>query len=119
MGLVESTLAELAFTFKLPGLAFNDFGVAALRLGERDMFNLELAADGNVLLSLIRPLPLHRQGIAERILRLCGENAPIPLRAGTTRDGRLILTTRLTERTFTLQETMRRLALLREAHDKV
>jgi type III secretion system chaperone SycN len=118
MALIDATLAELAASFNLPGLSFNSNGVVALRLGEHDLFSLELAEDQSILLSLARSLPPHRQGIAVKTLRLCGEAGVIPMRAGIAKGGHLVLTARLSERAFTLQETMRCLTLLRETHKK-
>jgi hypothetical protein len=126
MSLLESTLAELADSFQLPVLAFNADGLISLRLGQQDVFSLERTEDrgakgganNSILLSLIRPWPSHLPDGCQRILRLCGQSS-IPLRAGLTRDGKLALTSRLSERGFTLQETLRHLSLLRESHDRL
>ena len=120
MSLVIATLAELAASFQLPSLAFNRNGVTALRLGETDLLTIEHAEDG-VLVSLARPLPQHRQGLAEKALRLCGPEGGLPfaVRAGLTRDNQLVLTVYFGERDFTLPETLRCLTLLRDAHTRV
>jgi type III secretion system chaperone SycN len=119
MHLMDDTLAELAASFNLPGLAFNANGVVALRLGEQDLFSLEKTDNRNILLSLTRPLPPHRPGVALKTLRLCGEASALPMRAGLSKDDQLVLTTSLSERRFTLQEALRCLALLQEAHNTV
>jgi hypothetical protein len=119
---MESTLTELAASFQLPALAFNADGVVNLHLGEQDVLSLERTEEQDtnrgVLLSLIRPLPPHMPDASQATLRLCAESL-IPLRAGLTRDGRLAFTSRLSEQTFTLQETLRRLAILRDTHDRL
>jgi type III secretion system chaperone SycN len=120
MSLVAATLAELAAGFQLPSLAFNRNGVVALILGETDYLTIEEAKDG-VLLSLARPLPPHRAGLAEKALRLCGPEGGLPfaVRPGLTGDKRLVLTVYFSAREFTLPETMRCLAMLRIAHTRV
>ena len=120
MSLFAATLAELAAGFQLPSLAFNPNGVAALHLGETDLLTIEQVEDG-VLLSLARPLPPHSMGLAEKALRVCGPEGglPMPVRPGLTKDGRLVLTVRFSEREFTLQDTLRCLSLLRDAHTRI
>ncbi len=120
MPLLESTLAEIAASFQLPGLAFNRNGVTALKLGETDTLSFE-QVDGGVLLNLARPLPAHRPGLAEKALRLCGEEGSqaFPVRPGLTKDGRLVFTVYFSERAFTLTETMRCLTLLRDMQTRV
>ncbi len=120
MSLIDATLAEVAASFQLPSLSFNRNGVAALRLGENDLFSIEKVEDG-VLLSLARPLPPHRAGLAEKALRLCGPDGglPLPVRPGLTRDNRLVLIAHFSEREFTLPETMRCLSMLRDAHTRI
>ena len=120
MSLVAATLAELAAGFQLPSLAFNQNGVAALHLGETDLLTIEQVEEG-VLLSLARPLPPHRTGLAEKALWVCGPEGGLPMsvRPGQTKDGRLVLTVRFSEREFTLQDTLRCLSLLRDAHTRI
>jgi hypothetical protein len=119
---MESTLAELAASFELAELAFNAEGVVNLRLGVQDVFSLERVeeqgADRVVLLSLIRPCPPHLPDASQRILHLSGESA-IALRAGLTRDEKIVFTSRLSEQTFTLQQALRHLNILRETHDRL
>lgn len=116
MALIESTLQELAASFQLPALEFNRNGVAMLRLGERDTVSLE-KQDNGVLLSVARQLPPHRPGIAEKALHLCdpASGAPVPMRAGLTKDNKLVFITRFGEREFTLTEAVRCITAMREA----
>lgn len=120
MALLESTLAEIAESFQLPALAFNRNGVAALRLGETDIVSIE-RRDGGVLLSVVRPLPHHRRGLAEKALRLCGNEGGLPyaVRAGLSKDNKLAFMVFFDERAFILSETLRCIAALREAHSRV
>jgi type III secretion system chaperone SycN len=120
MSLLDSTLAELADSLQLPALTFNDKGVAALRLGDTDLVSIEKREDG-VLLSVARPLPPHRPGLAEKALRLCGKEGglPFPTRAGLTKDNRLVFMVWFHERSFVLSEALRCITALRDAHAKV
>lgn len=120
MSLLDATLAELGASFQLPSLTFNKHGVATLRLGDTDMLSLE-KRDNAVLLSVTRSLPPHRRGLAEKALRVCGKEsgAPTPVRAGLTRDNRLVLLARFTERTFTLPEAVRCINFLRDTHTRI
>ncbi|MDR2892632.1 MAG: hypothetical protein LBV80_06060 [Deltaproteobacteria bacterium] len=126
MSLADATLAELAASFQLPSLAFNENNVAALRIGgasdadETDFVSFEKRGD-SVFLSVARPLPPHRAGLAEQALRLCGKEGgfSIPIRAGLTSNGRLVFITRFTQSSFTLSETVRRITALRDAHSRL
>jgi type III secretion system chaperone SycN len=120
MSLLDSTLAEMADSLELPAFAFNNKGVAALTLGATDLVSIEKRETG-VLLSVARPLPPHRQGLAEKALRLCGREGslPFPARAGLTKDNRLVFTVWFGERAFTLTEALRCITALRQAQSKI
>jgi type III secretion system chaperone SycN len=120
MALLDSTLAEMADSLQLPAFSFNNKGVAALRLGETDLVSIEKRDDG-VLLSVARPLPPHRQGLAEKALRLCGKEGglPFPARVGLTKDNRLVFMVWFDERAFVLSEALRCITALRDAHARV
>ena len=117
MSLVDVTLAELASLFQLSSLSFNREGVAALRLGEKDriFFEKQAAGDG-VLVYVVRALPPHQRGIAEKALRLCGPEGGYsrPVRPGLTRDNELTLMTLLTERDFIPSNVAPCIAMLRD-----
>ena len=120
MSLLDTTLQEIAESFQLPGLSFNRNGVAGLRVGETDLVSIERRED-TVLLSVARPLPLHRQKLAEKAMRLCGNEGglPFPARAGLTKDNKLVFLCRFSEREFILSEALRCITALREAHSRV
>lgn len=120
MSLLDATLQEIAAAFQLPKLAFNNKGTLSLQLGEADILSFEKSGDG-VLFSVARPLPLHREGLGEKVLRLCGDEGglPIAVRAGLSKNNHLVLSVFFTERTFIVPEFMRCLTTLREAHARI
>ncbi len=120
MSLVDTTLAEIANSLELPSLSFNEKGVVALSWGDTDLISLE-RRDNGVLLNLVRPLSQHRQGQAEKALRLCGTagGLPFPTRAGLTKDNKLVFSVFFTEQHFILNEVLHCLNSLRDAHNAV
>lgn len=117
MSLVDVTLAELASLFQLRSLSFNREGVAALRLGERDRIFFEKQATGEgVLVCVVRALPPHQRGIAEKALRLCGAEGghSEPVRPGLTLDNELALMILFTKRDFILSNVAPCIAMLRD-----
>lgn len=119
MSLFDSTLAEIGLSFQLPALAFNAEGHAALTLGDSDLLSFEKRGQG-LLMSVARPVPPHRMGVAEKALKICCEDGGLPfaVRPGLNKKGLLVFTVRFGERDFTLSEVMRRLTLLRESLGK-
>lgn len=119
MSLFDSTLAEIGLSFQLPALAFNAGGHATLAVGDSDLVSFEKRGQG-LLMSVARPVPPHRAGVAEKALQNCCEDGGLPfaVRPGLSKKGLLVLTVRFTERDFTLSEAMRRLTLLRESLGK-
>jgi type III secretion system chaperone SycN len=117
MSIVDTTLTELAPLFQLSALSFNRDGVAALRLGDRERIFFEKQARGaGVMLCVVRALPPHHRGIAEKALRLCGAEGGYsrPVRPGLTRDNELVLMTLFTERDFILSNVAPCIARLRD-----
>ncbi|MDL2216698.1 hypothetical protein LJB81_03060 [Desulfovibrio sp. OttesenSCG-928-M14] len=115
MPLFDSTLAEIGLSLQLPALAFNAEGCAAFTVGDSDLVSFEKRGTG-LLMSVARPVPPHRAGVAKKALEYCHENGSLPfaVRPGLNKKGLLVLTVRFTRLDFTLSEAMRRLTLLRE-----
>lgn len=112
--ILAGVLNEVGISLGLPGLAFSRDNIAALQLGEADTLFFERLGEG-VLMSLSRPLPPHRPDIAVQALRLCapGRGWPLPVRAGLSRDNRLVFSLRFTERSFSVTGVSQCLTLLR------
>lgn len=112
--LIERTLQEIGASLGLAELRFSEHNVAALRLGETDTLFFERQGD-LVFMSLARPVPPHRTGIAQKAMNLCSprRGLPVPVRAGMSREGDVVFTVRFTERDFSVTEASQRLNLLR------
>lgn len=104
--MLDNVLSELATSFALPGLSFNDKGVVALQV--RGMGEIELARwrDEGLTVSLFRDFDETR---CEKALTLAApaNQHPWPLSVGLTSKGKLGLVMRLEPNQVSLLEIER------------
>ncbi len=120
MPFISATLKSLGESLGTGPLATDAKGLLSLRLGREDKLSFE-RVEGGILMTLARPLPAHRPGLARKALEATAweRGLPFALRAGLSGENALTLTTRFSERAFVLHEVLACLSLLRDVQSSI
>ena len=119
MSIADDVVRDFGRTLGMPGLAFNQNGVVRLRFERNGAFSIEKTA-GGTLLQLARPADQLRDGALERALALCHFEAVDRLRpdAGLARDGSLVFSLQLDERSLDVPAVEQAFTFLCRLHDR-
>jgi type III secretion system chaperone SycN len=119
MSIADDVVRDFGQTMGMPGLAFNQNGVVRLKFERNGALSIERTARG-ALLQLARPADRLSYGALERALGLCHFEAVDRLRpdAGLSRDGSLVFSVRLDERSLDVPALEQAFSFLCRLHDR-
>ncbi len=121
MSWVAQTFDEFGRTIGLPGLSPGARGQVSLRIGDDCRLDFRVLDDA-VLLMMVRPFTAaDRLLVMRHALDLCHlrHGWTLPVRAGLSRDGQLVLIARLPMHEFRPPAVDQAFDLLRRLHDRI